>query len=77
MLTDEQLELAARKYCELAGMDPDKMVPHGAEPSPEGFIPMVLLHSPCWQLVAKILRDTERQLHAIEIAKHITKEPQL
>lgn len=37
MLTEEQIEVAARKLCELRGIDPDAMVGHGADPSPSGL----------------------------------------
>lgn len=52
-LTEEQLEIAARKYCELAGVDPDKSVAHGADPDENGMVPAICLYSPQWKRVAR------------------------
>ena len=48
MLSEEQIERAARKLCELRGIDPDALVSHEADPSPGGFLPDILLYSPAW-----------------------------
>jgi hypothetical protein len=52
-MDDKWLEGAARRVCELRGIDPDKMVSHGAEPDEFGIVLGVLLHSPAWRLVAR------------------------
>jgi|688.fasta_scaffold1333883_2 hypothetical protein len=52
LLTEAQLEIAARKYCELAGLNPDEQVGHGAEPDESGVVLDVMLYSPRWKRVA-------------------------
>jgi len=52
LLTDAQLEIAARKYCEIAGINPDEQVGHGAEPDENGYVFAVMLYSPRWKRVA-------------------------
>lgn len=47
-MKDRQLRYAARKLCELRGINPDDSVPHGADPDSYGFVPAVLLYSPAW-----------------------------
>ena len=49
-LTEKQLEKAARKHCELIGVDPEESVMHGAEAGPDGFVPTICLYSPRWRL---------------------------
>ena len=51
------VETAARQLCHLRGIDPDALVSHGAQPSPDGYVPAVLLHSPAWQLAAVDVRN--------------------
>ena len=58
MLTSRQREVAARKLCELRGIDPEQSVAHGADPSPDGYTPAVLLYSPAW---LRALREIEAQ----------------
>ena len=48
MMTDKQKESAARELCRLRGIDAGQRVGHGADPTPEGFVPEVLLYSPAW-----------------------------
>jgi hypothetical protein len=52
-MTDEQIEAAARKLCEIRGIDPEKRIGHGAEPNADGMVPAVILYSPAWRLVAR------------------------
>lgn len=65
MLTDKQIELAARHYCELLGLDPDEQVGHGAEPDSNGFVPDVMLYCRRWQLVARKLKERELENAAL------------
>lgn len=51
-MTDEQLEAAARKLCEIRGIDPDRQIGHGAPPNANGAVPAVMLYSPAWRLAA-------------------------
>lgn len=51
-MTDEQIEKAARKLCELRGIDPDMSVGHGAQPDANGMVPAVMCYSAAWRLAA-------------------------
>jgi hypothetical protein len=53
LLSEAQLEIAARKYCELAGLNPDEQVGHGADPDENGIVLAVMLYSPRWKIVAQ------------------------
>lgn len=65
MLTDDQLEKAARAYCASAGLDPDEKVGHGAPPSSDGWAPAVLMYSPRWRIVADELLDLHLRHEAL------------
>ena len=65
-LTEEQLEKAARKLCELRGVDPDQKVPHAAPPTNMGYVPAVLLYSPAWRLVVQDVKDFWNLIAAID-----------
>lgn len=68
ILTEQQLELAARKYCELAGLDPEKMV---AAPTPvdeRGFTRDVYIEHRQWLSVALKLREHNLFDEAIRLA---------
>lgn len=56
-MNDKQLESAARRLCELRGIDPDYQVAHGADPGPDGFVPGVLLYSPAWMRAKREIED--------------------
>ena len=68
MLTEEQIELAARKLCEMRGIDPDALVSHGPDPSPGGYVHAVLLHSPAWTRAKREVIDHWRLNEAIKAA---------
>lgn len=62
----DKIEKLARAMCEGAGLDPDETYSHAAEPSPDGSIHDVLLHSPNWTRFAReadiwIFRSSRRQ----------------
>lgn len=61
-------EPAARQYCELLGVNPDDSIAHGAEPDEDGFVPMVLLHSPRWARVVPLLREHQAKSEAMSLA---------
>ena len=70
MLTEKQLEIAARELCRLRGRDPDQNVCHGAEPDPvTGYVPAIALFSLQWRLVAKEIRGYEMIAAAINTAE--------
>jgi hypothetical protein len=60
MLSDLQMELAARKYCELSGLDPDTTQWSGT------------LRIPLWQQIAERLRVREMELRVLELASKAT-----
>ena len=57
ILTEHQIEIAAREYCRLKGLDPDKDVTHGLDPDGSGITCDVLLFSKRWQRVARMIRE--------------------
>ncbi len=67
-MTEEQVEIAARKLCELRGIDPDKSVPHRAPPNDHGYVPAVLLHSPAWAPCVSEVRAFYQVAQAIDFA---------
>ena len=60
MMTDRQKEVAARALCKARGREPDHMMGHGADPSPDGSVPGVWLQSPVWCRVLREIEDQER-----------------
>lgn len=51
MLNEQEIEIAARKYCELSGFDPDEKVGHGQH------FRHLLLWVPRWMIIAKSVRE--------------------
>lgn len=68
-MTDAQLEVAAREYCKLLGVNPDETVCHGAEPDPNGIVLSVCLYSPRWQTLRNAIQRHEFLNEAIKFAK--------
>lgn len=66
MMTEEQIELAARKLCELRGIDPETQVKHGTGPTNTGCVTAILLCSPAW-VIAK--QDVMHHLLVAEAIK--------
>lgn len=73
MMTDAQMEAAARELCRLRGQNADELIGHGAQADERGFTPMVCLYSLRWELAAKELRNLEALQQAI--AHGVTYEP--
>lgn len=69
-MNEQQIEQAARKLCELRGLDPDQLLGHGAKPDANGMVPAVLLRSPRWQLVAEQIKDFYQVAQAIDSVMH-------
>ena len=66
LLTDEQLEKAARHLCFMRGQDLDRDIGHGAPVDEYGFQLGILLYSPRWRLTADELRELNMKMHALE-----------
>ena len=69
-MNDKQKEKAAKKLCELRGIDPDSKVAHGADPDKNGFSLDILLYSPAWTRVLREIEDADN----INIAMGIKNE---
>lgn len=69
MMTEAQLEAAARELCRLRGVDPDKSTGHGAEPGPSGATCDVWMYSPAWCLAVKEVRARNIMDEAIAAGK--------
>jgi len=67
-MNDQQLETAARKLCEIRGIDPERTVGHGAEPDANGHVPAVMLYSPAWHLVAREIIAFYQVAQAVDFA---------
>ena len=63
-MNDEQKYVVARELCRLRGIDPDMIVAHGADPSPDGVVHDVVLYSPAW---VRALREIEAK-EALDVA---------
>ena len=67
-LTEKQIEVAARKYCELAGLDPDKLVQAPSPIDAGCWTYAVLIQHKQWHSVAARLRDQSFMDEAIRHA---------
>jgi len=67
-MNDKQKEQAARRLCELRGIDPDEKVQHGADPDKNGFVVSILLCSPAWERALREIEDHVRMHEAINYA---------
>lgn len=75
LLTEEQVKQAAYKYCELAGLDPEQMVPGGSPTSQLAGFPVlhtIFVTQPLWRNVAAQIVDADRIQHAIQFAREMT-----
>ena len=68
-MNESQRRYAARKLCELRGIDPDMRVSHGAEPDENGFVPAILLYSPAWARALKEIEAREDMDLAMKFGK--------
>lgn len=68
-ITESQLEAAARRYCKLAGINPESMIGHGPPPNANGMVNALLVYSPQWKLVAQEIRRHELMTLAIEAGR--------
>lgn len=73
LLPEQQLELAAREYCRLKGLNPDSQVRHDADPDENGCVVAVLLSSPRWMRVARAIREHDIMNEAIRLASQSLK----
>ncbi len=55
----------ARRYCNDMGLDPDEIVKHSPDPSPDGTILDICLTTPRWMLAAKKLAKQEKKSRAL------------
>jgi hypothetical protein len=68
MVTDAQVELVARRYCVLRGIDPNRLVPTGGKPNPlTGLMTLELRHVPAWTAVAEFVRQRAAMDEAFQI----------
>lgn len=65
-MTDAQLEAAARKLCEIRGIDPDRMVSTSPPPTEMGYVPAVLLHVPVWRQAQAEIRGFYQIARALD-----------
>jgi hypothetical protein len=68
ILTETQIEVAAKKYCELAGLDPEKWVQVPSPTDDRGFTYDVYIQHKQWRLVASRVREQNIMDEAIQHA---------
>lgn len=68
-MTSEQIEKAARKLCELRGIDPDRQVSLDAKPNKDGSVCDVMLLGQAWQRAAVEIVAANQVAQAIQFAK--------
>jgi len=69
MMTESQLESAAREYCRLAEIDPDVSIGHSAQPNANGMITLQLCYSPQWKIIAQTMAQADLVNHCLEVGK--------
>ena len=70
-MIEDRIEIAARRYCELRGQDPDEEVSHGADPNADGFVYAVVCYSPRWTRVARHMTDHDLMTKALTYADEL------
>jgi hypothetical protein len=75
MMTDTQLETAAREYCRLTNMDPDQEIEHPGPPNPDGEIKLASVYWPRWQVVAEKIAQVDIMQHCMDVGKSDTRVP--
>lgn len=68
-------EAAARKYCELMGLDPDEEIEHSGCPSESGAVTSIVRYSPRWEIVADAIQRFSAMLTAIESTRDNRPKP--
>lgn len=66
---DQQLEAAARYYCQIQNLDPDLCIAHGPAPDANGTAYAVCLYTPRWRLVAAEIRSAWAIQQAIDFVE--------
>ena len=77
MMNETQLEIAAREYCRLAGIDPEKSVGTNPPPNRDGTINMVCIWVPAWKPVAEMIAQQDLVRHCIDLANVTAQPPQV
>lgn len=68
MMTAEQLEVAAREFCRLSGIDPDTATATAPPPNPDGTVNLVCLWRPTWEVYAQLIAQHDVIRHCMELA---------
>jgi hypothetical protein len=76
MMTETQLEIAAREYCRLAGIDAEKKVGTSPPTNPDGTVNMVCLWVPAWKPVAEMIAQHNLVKHCIDMVNSQAHSPQ-
>jgi len=75
-MSKEQLEMAARKYCELANLDPEQMVPAPSPTCERGQTFDVFIEQKRWESIATALKQHYMANIAIDYALKYYKPPE-
>lgn len=68
ILTETQIAIAAKKYCEVAGLDPEKLVQAPSPTDDRGWTLDVCVQRTQWQAIAESIREQNRLDEAIRYA---------
>lgn len=69
MMTDRQLEIAAREYCRLTNLDPEEEIGHSPAPIPTGASHTTSVHWPRWKVVAEKISQIDIMQHCMGVGK--------
>lgn len=67
-MTNKQLEIAARKYCELTGLDPEAFVQGPCPTDKSGMVYLVNTQEKTWRSVARRIKDVDLMNQAMQFA---------
>lgn len=70
MINESVVERAAKVLCKSRGIDPNHMIPHTADPNPNGLVPGIILRSPAWVLArTEIVHylEVEDAIHTVDM----------
>lgn len=69
MLTEPQIESVARKYCEIAELDPEKLIQEPVQPNEFGEVLSVVVMKKQWYIIAKKVKERNMMDEAIRLAE--------
>jgi hypothetical protein len=69
MMTEQQIEIAAREYCRLTQVDPDEQIGHSPAPTSNGRNHEKQVTWPRWKVVAERISQIDIIQHCMDVGK--------